>query len=179
MEAVPGRVFHDFDTQTELGPLDVMQRAGFNAARIQTFMKDECSTTFDNSGDVLRREMYFQLDFGGIDIGVKAAQLAKQRNMKVIHTVNLGEAIPEAWLGYSYKQMLEAIDGEVRRQVAPFLQAGIQADVVLLENEGSSGCLYNIKLPSGETYSRGVGKYGAKEVPLSQLQKEVAGQQPT
>ena len=54
----------------------------------------------------------------------------------------------------SYVQMLAAIDAEMQRQVAPFLLAGIQPDIVLLENEGSAGCLYEIKLPNGDSYSR-------------------------
>lgn len=50
--------------------------------------------------------------------------------------------------------MLSAIDEEMRRQLAPFLQAGIVPDIVLLENEGTSGVLYEVKLPNGDTYSR-------------------------
>ena len=50
--------------------------------------------------------------------------------------------------------MLSAIDKEMRRQLAPFLQAGIVPDIVLLENEGTSGVLYDVKLPNGDTYSR-------------------------
>ena len=60
----------------------------------------ETCTVFDNTGNVLQREMDFKLDFGHVDIQVKAAQLAKARNMKIIHNVNLGAAIPVAWLGY-------------------------------------------------------------------------------
>ena len=55
---------------------------------------------------------------------------------------------------YSYVQMLSAIDAEMRHQIRPFLEAGIVPDVVVLENEGSSGMLYDIKLPNGDTYSR-------------------------
>ncbi len=51
-------------------------------------------------------------------------------------------------------QMLSAIDTEVRRQIGPFLQAGIQPDIILLENEGTSGFLFNIVLPDGTTYAR-------------------------
>ena len=58
------------------------------------------------------------------------------------------------------------IDAEMRRQVAPFLQAGIQPDIVLLENEGSAGCLYEIKLPNGDTYSR----YGVRTCDLVHTQ---------
>ena len=75
---------------------------GLNAIRVQTWMtadSDVC-TTFDNSGDVLQREMDFKLDFGHVDIQVKAAKLAKARNMRIVHNVNLGSAIPVAWLDY-------------------------------------------------------------------------------
>lgn len=50
--------------------------------------------------------------------------------------------------------MLDAIDAEMQDQVAPFLESGIQPDIVLLENEGTSGVLFEIKLPNGDTYHR-------------------------
>lgn len=116
--------------------------------------------------------MDFRLDFGGVDVQVQAAQKAKARNMKIIHNANLGALIPEAWLSFSYAQMLEAIDAEMHRQLKPFLQAGVQPDIVPLENEGSAGVLYDIKLPSGALHSRGTGNNS--EVSLSQLQAELS-----
>lgn len=183
-EAIPGRVFHGFDAKTEVRPWDVMQSAGLNAIRVQTWMNADSKTcaSFDNSGNVLQREMDFQLDPSRVDIQVKAAQLAKARNMKIIHNVNLGGAIPDAWLGYSYVQMLDAIDAEMQDQVAPFLESGIQPDIVLLENEGTSGVLFEIKLPNSDTYHRGVAKGDGTSnpnVPLSQLYQEVSGHLPT
>lgn len=79
-----------------------MYTVGLNAIRVQTWMNADSKTcaSFDNSGNVLQREMDFQLDPSRVDIQVKAAQLAKARNMKIIHNVNLGGAIPDAWLGY-------------------------------------------------------------------------------
>ena len=76
--------------------------AGLNAIRVQTWMKPDSNacTTFDNSGNVLQREMDFKLDFGHVDTQVRAAQLAQARNMKIVHQVNLGAALPDAWLGY-------------------------------------------------------------------------------
>ena len=182
IEAIPGRVVHDFDDLQQLPAFDAMNKSGFNAVRTQTWMStettdpDTCSA-FDNSGNVLQREMDFKLDFGGVDVQVQAAQHAKARNMKIIHNVNLGAVIPDAWLDFSYAQMLEAIDGEMHRQLKPFLQAGIKPDIVLLENEGSSGVLYQIKLPNGADYSRGTGNQS--EVPFSQLQAELSGHLPT
>ena len=181
IEAIPGRVVHDFDGIQQLPAFDAMHKSGFNAVRTQTWLSTktdvETCTTFDNSGDVLQREMDFCLDFGGVDVQVQAAQQAKARNMKIIHNVNLGALIPDAWLGFSYAQMLEAIDGEMHRQLKPFLEAGVQPDIILLENEGSAGVLYDIKLPSGARYSRGTGNNS--QVPLSQLQAELSGHLPT
>ena len=74
-------------------------------------------------------------------------------------------------------QMLSAIDAEVRRQIQPFLSAGIQPDIILLENEGSSGMLYDVELPNGEKHSRGVADNA--QVSKEQLRKEVCGQNPT
>ncbi len=106
-EAIPGRVFYDFDGVTVKDPFDVLQDAGFNAVRVETFLTQCTGPTmsFDNSGDVLGRELNFQLDDGCIDIQVQTAQLGKARNMKIILTVNFGTAIPTAWVGYNYVQV--------------------------------------------------------------------------
>lgn len=177
-EAIPGRIFYDFDKVTVKPPIEVMHAAGFNAVRVETSL-GQCigpDLEFDNSGDVLGREMNYLLDFGCISTQVAVAVMAKARNMKIILTVNFGPDIPTAWYDYTYVQMLQAIDVEVRRQIAPFLQAGVQPDIVLLENEGSAGFLYNIVLPDGTTYARGSGGSG---IPNSQVQQEVSGQLPT
>lgn len=178
-EAIPGRVYYDFDGVTVKDPFDVMQSAGFNAIRVES-MLGQClgpSPPFDNSGDVLGREKNFQLDAGCIDIQVNTALLGKARNMKIVLTVNFGPDIPTAWYSYSYAQMLQAIDMEVRRQVGPFLQAGVQPDIILLENEGTSGFLFNVVLPDGAVYARGSG--GLSQVPTSQVQQEICGHLPT
>ena len=73
-------------------------------------------------------------------------------------------------------QMLSAIDAEVRRQIQPFLTANIQPNIILLENEGSSGMLYEVTLPDGNVHSRGVSD---SEVSQAQLQMEVCGQAPS
>ena len=73
-------------------------------------------------------------------------------------------------------QMLSAIDGEVRSQIQPFLSAGIQPNIILLENEGSAGMLYFVTLPNGAVHSRGVDD---GQVSQEQLQLEVCGQVPT
>lgn len=178
-EAIPGRMFYDFDGETVKDPFDVMESAGLNAVRVETFI-DTCtgpSLPFNNSGDVLSRELNYLLDTGCIDIQVMAAELGKARNMKIILTVNFGTPIPAAWLHFNYTQMLQAIDVEVRRQVSPFLQAGIQPDIVLLENEGTAGFLFNVTLDNGDTYARGAGNNPA--ISEAQLQQETCGQLPT
>ena len=73
-------------------------------------------------------------------------------------------------------QVLIAIDIEVRRQVQPFLSAGIQPDIILLETQGTSGMLFDITLPNGQTHSRGDAD---GLVSQQQLQMEVCGQLPT
>ena len=73
--------------------------------------------------------------------------------------------------------MLTAIDTEVHRQIQPFLSAGIQPEIILLENEGSSGMLYDVVLPNGDVHSRGVADND--QISQEQLQQEVSGQIPT
>ena len=73
-------------------------------------------------------------------------------------------------------QMLIGIDIEVRRQIRPFLSAGIQPDIILLEAEGTTGVLYAVTLPNGQLHSRGVAD---GLVSQDQLQMEVCGQLPT
>ncbi len=178
-EAIPGRAFYAADGTVLQDPFEAMQQAGLNAVRVESFITD-CvgpSPAFDNSGDVESREMNSQLDGGCLDIQVQTAQIAKEHNMKVVLTLNMGFDIPVAWQGFNYAQMLGAIDGEVRRQLAPFLQANIVPDIILLENEGTDGILYNITLPTGESYARGTGNN--PNVSATQLQREVCGQLPT
>ena len=178
-EAIPGRTYYGFDGVTVTDPFDVFQASGLNAMRVETALSQCTGPTppFNNSGDVRLRELNFALDFGCIDLQVRTAALAKSRNMKIILTVNFGTDIPAAWTNYSYKQMLQAIDIEVRRQIAPFLEAAIQPDIILLENEGTSGFLFNVILPDGTKYARGSG--AVPSVPASQVQQERSGQLPT
>ena len=123
LEAIPGRVFYASDGMTVQNPFDALQSAGLNAARVQTNMT--CagpSPPFDNSGDVLARELLFELDLGCIDIQVQTAQQAKARNMKIVLTVNLGPTIPDTWLAFSYTQVqvLERHTSQGSSGVQPF-----------------------------------------------------------
>ena len=177
-EAIPGRQFFDFDGNTLKDPFSVMQDAGVNAARVEAFTTSTLGACppFDEN-NVLNRELNFELDDACLVTQVTSAQIAQNHNMKVVLTLNMGFDIPVAWQDYNYIQMLGAIDGEVLRQLTPFLQAGIQPDIVLLENEGTDGILYNVVLPSGETYARGTG--GDANVSALQVQREQCGQLPT
>lgn len=176
-EAIPNRTFYAQDGQIILDPFDAMGEAGFNVVRVTTsYNTSSTPTIFNNTGDVLERERNFGLDKGNTDIAVKTAGLAKERNMRVVHTINMGADIPSAWQQYNYSQMLVAIDGEVKRQLVPFLQAGIQPDIILFETEGSAGFLFRESLPNHEDHDRGVQD---ASVLSAQLKRELCGQLPT
>lgn len=96
--------------------------------------------------------------------------------MKVVHTINMGPVIPSAWQQYDYSQMLVAIDGEVRRQLMPFLRAGIQPDIILFETEGSAGFLFRESLADEQEHDRGVQD---ASVSPDKLKQELCGQSPT
>lgn len=176
---IPGRLFYAVDGTSLQNPFDSLQSAGFNAVRVETNITT-CSgpsPPFDNSGNVLERESLDDLDGGCIDIQVQAAQLANDRNMKVVLTINMGIMIPEGWQSYNFAQMLDAIDAEVRRQIQPFLLAGVQPDIVLLGGEETAGMLYNVILPNGDLHTRG--KEDNAAVSQQQVMQEVCGQVPT
>ena len=178
-EAIPNRTFYAGDGVTIQDPFDALAEAGLNAVRVETYrnLSSQPTTAFNNSGAVLNRELNSLLDIGNIDIAVLTAGLAKERNMKVVLTINMGADIPTAWQQFNYSQMLGAIDGEVRRQLVPFLQARIQPDIILFENENSVGFLYTVTLPDGEEYDRGTGS--SASVSATQLEQELCGILPT
>lgn len=179
LEAIPNRTYYATDGVTVQNPMDALAQAGFNAVRVQTQRNMSSSPTvaYNNSGNVLQRELRSTFDVGGIDVEVLTAGLAKERNMKVELTINMGSDIPPAWQQYNYTEMLSAIDGEVRRQLSPFLQAGIQPDIILFETENSVGLLYNVILPNGEVYARGTGNN--KNISAEQVRQERCGLIPT
>lgn len=179
LETIPNRTYYASDGQTVQRPIDALTAAGFNAIRVQTSRRSSSDPTssFDNSGNFINREMNFLLDFGNIDISVLTAGLAKERGMKVQLTINMGADIPPEWQQYNYQDMLGAITGEVQRQLQPFLQAGIQPDIILFETEDSVGLLYKTTLPNGETHTRGTG--GNPSVSAEQVRQELCGAVPT
>lgn len=178
-EGIPNRTFYAQDAQTVLNPFDAMKEAGFNAARVTTSQNMSSTPTGSfNNTDVLHRERNFGLDSGNIGIRVLTAGLAKERTMKVVLTINMGSDIPSAWQQYNYSQMLVAIDGEVRRQLVPFLEAGIQPDIILFETEGSAGFLFTESVPDSEDHMHDRGVQDAS-VSSAKLKQELCGQLPT
>ena len=119
-QAIPGREFYAADRTSLQDPFDALQSAGINATRVQTSMQStEATPPFDNSGDVLERELTYQLDFGSDDIQLQTAQLARSRNMKIVLTVNFGIKVPEAWQAFTYTQ--------VNRPGLQYVKAAVQA----------------------------------------------------
>lgn len=143
MEAIPGRTFYDFDGTTVKDPISILADAGVNAFRVET-ANGQClgPTTFNNSDNPLGRELLFQLDWGCIDIKVKTTQRAVAKGMKFQLTINMGTKIPAAWEPYNYEQMANAVSNETKRQLQPFLDASLLPDIILLENEGTGGYLF-------------------------------------
>ena len=93
--------------------------------------------------------------------------------MKVVLTINQGFDIPDGMENYSYEQMVGAVQDEAKRQLQPFLDAKIVPDVILFENEGSDGFLFN-ETATGHTRGSNDGKANADKV-----DKEMCGEIPT
>lgn len=142
MEAVPGRVFYDFDNTIVKDPIQTLADAGVNAFRVEGGA-GQClgPTVFNNTAATLGDELTFTLDWGCIDIQVKTAQQATALGMRFVLTINQGQTIPAAWESYNYTQFVAAVQTEAQRQLQPFLDAKLVPDIILLENEGSGGFL--------------------------------------
>ncbi|MCJ1474093.1 hypothetical protein MMC13_002751 [Lambiella insularis] len=174
-EAIPGRVFYDFDGTTVKDPIKTLGDAGVNAFRVET-EPGQClgpTTTFDNSGNLLGRELLFELDGGCIDIQVKTAQQAVAAGTRFVLTINQGLTIPTAWESYTYAQMLSAVQNETQRQLQPFLDANLLPDIILFENEGTDGFLMT-ENSTGHTRGVNDGKSSA-----ATLDQELCGHAPT
>jgi len=174
--AIPGRTYYSYDGATAIDPLDLMAEAGFNAFRVETSQGQCVAPTKWDDTNVLNRERNFLADTGQcMDTEVKLAQRAIGKGMKMVWTQNFDELIPDAWVNHTYVQMLGEIDTEVRRQMQPFMDANIQPDIILLQNEGTSGILFRVN-NSGTTRIRGLPSAG---IPQSQIDEEVCGLSPT
>ena len=143
MEAIPGRVFYDFDGVTVKDPIQTLADAGVNAIRVETSRSMGLGPThFQNNASTRSEELLFELDFGGIDIAVKTAQRAAALGMRLQLTINQGFTIPKALKSLDYDRMVDAVQSETKRQLQPFLDAKIVPDIILFENEGSDGFLF-------------------------------------
>ena len=177
-EAIPGRVFYSFDGVTVADPFKMMGDAGLNAIRIETWRGQSYGpTNFTNQDDlpkILGDELAFTLGSGGIDIGVKTVQRCIAQGMKVVHTINQNYTIPRALESLNYTEMIAEIQKETKRQLQPFLDAGIVPDVILLENEGSYGFLLKEE-STGRTRGCGDADCGS----AAKIDAELCGQIPT
>jgi hypothetical protein len=113
---------------------------------------------FPDNTNADQRELNYLLDFGGISEQVNLALRAKAAGMKVIITLQFGQSfltnswhenIPKAWLSLTYTEMLTQLDTETRRMLTPFMDVGIQPDIIIVENEADSGMLYEVDNGSG------------------------------
>ena len=174
MEAIPGRIFYDYDGITVKDPIKTLGDAGVNAARVEG-ERGQClgPTKLDNSADVGGKELLFQLDWGCMDIQVKTAQRAVAQGMRVVLTINQGLKIPKELESLSYAAMVDNVGNEAKRQLQPFLDVKIVPDVILLENEGSDGFLFEEE-STGHTRGSKDGKVSDDVV-----DKELCGQKPT
>ena len=174
MEAIPGRVFYDFDCKTVKDPVKTLGDAGANAARLEA-SRGQClgPSHFINNDSTLGDELLFRLDFGCIDTQVKIAQRAVAQGMRIQLTINQGFTIPKDLESYTYEQMIGSIQDETKRQLQPFLDVKIVPDIILLENEGSEGILFTEE-STGHVRGTEDGKSNA-----ANLDKELCGQIPT
>lgn len=144
MEAIPERVFYDYDGVTVKDPFKTLGDAGVNAVRIEG-QRGQCYTPskFVNNASTLGEELLFALDWGCYDTQVQAAQRGVAQGMRVVLTINQGFDIPAGMESYSYEQMVGEVQAEAKRQLQPLLEVGIVPDVILFENEGTDGFLFN------------------------------------
>lgn len=162
LEHIPGRTFLDFNGQ----PTDAVNffaSNNFNAVRVNVNYGQAMETTNLDNSNLNSRESNFLLDFGGVDLQVDTARRVKATGGKILLMMSLGqdgptnnlhEYIPAAWLNYTYAQTCTAIDGAVRQMLDQFLNAGIQPDIILLENEGDSGMLFQTTNSLGQYVQR-------------------------
>ena len=163
LELIPGRTFMNFAGQP-VDAFNFLATNGFNAIRAFVTCGDPLVSPPVNNTNVNYREANYLLDWGGIDWQVNLARQAKARGMHLVLTVQLGQIqddtnnwngfIPTNWLGYTYPQMLAAVDSAVRQALDPFLAAGIQPDILNLGNEENSGQLFQYAGPNQEDIQR-------------------------
>lgn len=172
-ESIPGRTYYDITGTTKADPLKTLAGTGMNAVRVGAIERGQCAGPTDfsklNNASTLRQELNFELDFGCIDAQVKLSQRAIDLKMKIVLTLNQGVKIPKELEGLGYADMVTEVQKETKRQLQPFLDAGIVPDIILLENEGTDGFLFK---EESTNHTRGVDK-------SPDLDKELCGQKPT
>ena len=174
MEAIPGRVFYDYDGVTVKDPIKTLADSGVNAIRVETSRDMGLGpTVFQNNASTRGEELLFQLDLGGIDIAVKTAQRAAASGMRLQLTINQGFTIPKDLESLDYDGMVGAVQDEAKRQLQPFLDAKIIPDIILFENEGSDGFLFTEE-STGHIRGTNDGKASA-----SKVDDELCGKIPT
>ena len=173
MEALADRTFYDYDGNTVKDPFQTLADAGVNSFRVGTTM-EQClgPTTFNNGGDLDNRERNFKLDWGCIDLQVQAAKRGVALGMKFQLTMDMSHEIPAEWLSYDYKQMLEGVKTEIKRQLQPFLDEKLVPDVILFQNEGTDGFLFKEKTTG---HARGIHDGKASD---EQIERELCGSIP-
>ncbi|KAI4131615.1 MAG: hypothetical protein LQ338_001129 [Usnochroma carphineum] len=174
-EALRGRTFYDYDGKTVKDPIKTLGDAGLNAFRVETF-RGMClgPKPFVNNATSLADELLFKLDFGCISTKVETAKQAKAAGMKKMQlTINQGFNIPQGMEKYTYAQMVQEVQKETKRQLQPFLDAGIVPDIILFENEGSDGFLFH-----EEATGHDRGQTDGKASPDT-INQELCGQIPT
>ena len=174
MEAIPDRTFYDYDGVTVKDPIKTLADSGLNAIRVQASRTMSLGpTVFQNNASTGGDELLFKLDFGGIDVAVKTAQRAAAQGMRLQLTINQGLTIPKELESLDYEGMVGAVQDETKRQLQPFLDAKIVPDVILFENEGSDGFLFQEE-STGHIRGTDDGKASA-----SKINEERCGKIPT
>jgi len=167
LEGVPGRQWLNTSGTSE-DAMREMANSGSNAIRITVENQQELTTpSFDNGVDTVdgnsvslnQRENDYGLDYGGVDLQVDIARRAKANGMKVILTIDMGYQIPASWDSYTYSQMLTAITNETNTLLDPFLNAGIQPDIIISSNESNGGTLGGSSDSLGNRFIGGTSNY--------------------
>ncbi|KAI9718432.1 MAG: hypothetical protein M1812_004153 [Candelaria pacifica] len=173
MTQIEGRTIYDYDGKTVKDPYVILAESKFNAFRLETFPTYSVEEQPVDHTNEDSKELNFQLDWGSLATQTKAARKIIDAGLKKFQlTINMGTKIPADWADYSYVQMIDAIKKETKRQLQPFLDAKILPDIILFENEGSWGMLYE----DADGHSRGNKDDGKS---TDQVNDELCGRRPT
>lgn len=174
-EAIPGRVFYDYDGKTVKDPIKTLGDAGVNAFRV-VVSRGQClgPSRFVNDESTLDKERNYETGLGCIDLQVKLAQRSRAAGMKRFQlTINQGFNITKDMESFTYEQMVDDIKTEAKRQLQPFLDANLLPDIILFENEGTDGFLFQEE-STGHVRGTKDGK-----APDSKVDDELCGKYPT